>query len=47
MVATQSFHEAGPAYESVRSRYPHRRVTLHSRSELMRDSRRPEYLFDG
>lgn len=45
--AAQSFDEAGPAYESVCRRHPKRWVTLQSRSALLRDSDRREFVFDG
>ena len=45
--AAQFLEESGPAFESVSRRYPHRWVTLVSRDALIRDSRKPEFVFDG
>lgn len=47
IVAAQSLTEANPAFDSVRRRHPQRWVTLESRSALLRDSYRPEFVFDG
>lgn len=47
LVAAQSLDEANPAFDSVRRRHPQRWVTLESRSALLRDSYRPEFVFDG
>lgn len=47
LVAAQSLDEAGPAYESCCRRYPKRWVTLQSRTALLRDSDRREFVFDG
>jgi hypothetical protein len=45
--AAQSLIEAEPAFKSVSKRYPHRWVTLVSRDALIRDSYKPEFVFDG
>lgn len=47
IVAAQSLDEANPAFDSVRRRHPQRWVTLESRSTLLGDSYRPEFVFDG